>query len=83
MTVQVNVEVVQVLVPSWTADAVYEVMAEPPVFRGADQVRATSVLPRTPLTELGAFGAVAGITALDGLDGADVPAPLVAVTVKV
>ena len=35
------------------------------------------------VTCTGAFGAVAGITGLDGLDGADVPALLVAVTVKV
>ena len=55
--VHVNVEVVQVFVPSWTVVAVYEVMPEPPVFRGADQDRATWVLPRTPLTELGAAGA--------------------------
>ncbi len=81
--VHVNVAVVQVLVPSWTAVAVYEVMAEPPVFIGGDQVRATWVLPRTPLTPVGAFGAVAGVTALDGLDGVEVPAMLVAVTVKV
>jgi hypothetical protein len=62
---------------------VYEVMAEPPVLIGADQDRTTWVLPRTPLTPVGAFGAVAGVTALDGLDGAEVPAMLVAVTVKV
>ena len=53
------------------------------MFIGADQDRATWVLPRTPLTEVGAFGAVAGVTALDGLDGTEVPAMLVAVTVKV
>jgi len=81
--VQVKVAVVQVLVPSWTAVAVYEVIVEPPVLIGADQVRATWVLPRTPLTEVGAFGAVAGVTALDGLDGTEVPAMLVAVMVKV
>ncbi len=81
--VHVNVAVVQVLVPSWTEVAVYEVIGEPPVFRGGDQDRATWVLPRTPATELGAFGAVAGVTALDGLDGTEVPAMLVAVTVKV
>jgi len=81
--VQNRVAVVHVLVPSWTAVAVYEVMGEPPVFRGADQVSTTwvSIWPR--LTPVGAFGAVAGITALDGLDGTEVPAMLVAVTVKV
>ena len=55
--VQVKVAVVQVLVPSWTEVAVYEVIGEPPVFRGADQDRATWVFPRTPLRELGAAGA--------------------------
>ena len=81
--VQVKVAVVQVLVPSCTAVAVYEVMVEPPSFSGADQDRETWVLPRIPLTPVGAFGAVAGVTALDGLDGVEVPAMLVAVTVKV
>jgi hypothetical protein len=81
--VHVKVAVVQVLVPSWNAVAVYEVMAEPPEFSGADQDRATWVLPRTPFTPVGAFGAVAGVTALDGLDGVEVPAMLVAVTMKV
>ena len=55
--VQVNVEVVQVLVPSCTAVAVYEVIGEPPVLIGADQDRATWVKPRTPLTLVGALGA--------------------------
>jgi hypothetical protein len=59
------------------------VIEEPPVSIGGDQDRATWVLPRTPLIPVGAFGAVAGVTALDGLDGAEVPAMLVAVTVKV
>ena len=55
--VQVNVEVVQVLVPSWAAVAVYEVMAEPPVLIGADQDRATSPSLGVPVTFVGASGA--------------------------
>jgi hypothetical protein len=59
--VQVNVAVVQVLVPSWTAVAVYEVMGEPPVFRGADQVRATWVSFGLPTTFVGKSGGLGTI----------------------
>ena len=54
--VHVNVAVVQVLVPSWTAVAVYEVIVEPPVLIGADQVRATWVSLGVPTTVVGESG---------------------------
>ncbi len=82
--VHVKVAVVQVLVPSWTAVAVYEVMGEPPSDTGAVHESTAERMPEVALTERGSLGGLgSGVTALDGLDATEVPAMLVEVTVKV
>ena len=65
-------------------------MAEPPLAAGAVHDTVTwGVVPKgmpitlTAVTPVGAPGALAGVTAFDGAEATEVPAELVAVTVKV
>jgi len=66
--VQVKVAVVQVAPPG-DAVAVYEVIGEPPVFRGADQVRATWVSFGLPTTFVGKSGGLGTILLRVDVDG--------------
>jgi hypothetical protein len=59
------------------------VIGEPPSANGADHDTATCWLPAIPETPVGAVGTVRGVTGALGSEGRDVPAELVAVTVKV
>ena len=58
-------------------------MALPPLLAGAVQVTVAEALPAVADTPVGAPGTVAGVTAVEAAEAAPVPAPLVAVTVKV
>jgi hypothetical protein len=58
-------------------------MGAPPVFVGAVKLTEAVVLPAVAVPIPGAPGTVAGITPLEAFDAVPVPAPLVAVTVKV
>jgi hypothetical protein len=59
-------------------------MAEPPLFNGAVQLSATWAFPRTALSAVGDPGTVAsGVAGSEATEAAEVPAALVAVTVKV
>jgi hypothetical protein len=82
ITVQPSVAVVQVAPPG-DAVTVYPVIDLPPLLTGAVHETAAEALPGVADTDVGTPGAVAGVTAELGADGALVPAPLVAVTVKV
>jgi len=82
--VHVNVAVVQVLVPSWIAVAVYDVTGASPTDRGAIHERTADRTPAVAVAERGSLGGLGcGISALGGLAGVEVPTMLVAVTVKV
>ena len=84
VTVLVVAPVVVALRPPGVAVTVYLVIAEPPLLLGALQVTTTAPLPAAPDTLVGACGTVAvGVTALLAAEDGDVPAALVAVTVKV
>jgi len=84
--VQLSVEpsaVLQDLVLSSTAVAVYRVMAAPPSDAGALQLTVARASLATAATPVGEPGTVAGVTELLAVDAALVPALFVAVTVKV
>ena len=74
---------VEQLAPPGLATTEYLEIAEPPSFDGADQLTVAWWLPTAAVTSIGVPGVVFGITADDGVDAAPVPAPLVAVTLKV
>ena len=57
-------------------------MAAPPLDTGALHERVTLAFPATAVSEVGASGRVRGVTAAVG-SAATVPAPLIAVTMKV
>jgi hypothetical protein len=63
--------------------AVYEVMAEPPLFVGGVKVTVAWPLPAVAVPMVGASGVVAGMTALLVFDVALVPILFMAVTVNV
>ena len=50
---------------------------------GAVHETVADALPATAATPEGTLGVVAGVTAFEAVEDAEVPAPLVAVTVKV
>ena len=58
-------------------------IADPPSDPGALQETVAWASPAVAATEVGAPGAVAGVTAAEADEAAEVPAELVAVTVKV
>jgi hypothetical protein len=58
-------------------------MTEPPLLTGASKETVACPSPRTAETLVGAPGTVAGTTELLVAEAAPVPAPFVAVTVKV
>ena len=58
-------------------------IADPPSDAGALQEIVAWASPAVALAEVGAPGAVAGVTAAEADEAAEVPAELVAVTVKV
>lgn len=62
---------------------VYSVIAEPPLFPGAENVIVACPFPATATTLVGAAGTVAGTTELLVPDWVLVPTALVATTVKV
>jgi hypothetical protein len=62
---------------------VYEVIVEPPLNPGAENVIVASPFPRVAVPIIGASGTVAGVTELLDADALPVPAPFVAVTVNV
>ena len=61
----------------------YPVIADPPLFTGAVNVTTTLSLPEATATIVGASGTVVGVTGKEAVEAADVPMPLVAVTLKV
>jgi hypothetical protein len=80
LTVQPSVPVVHEKPPVVDV-AVYEVTAEP-FDAAADQPRVTLPLPRAAVVSVGAPGSPAGVADIE-FDAEPVPAPFVAVTVKV
>ena len=60
----------------------YPVIAAPPLTTGALQESVTRALPAVAVSEVGASGRVLGVTAAVG-SAATVPAPFIAVTIKV
>ena len=81
---EVPFAVIAVPPPAGVAVTVYPVIADPPVFVGAEKL--TVALPLLPLAEMlvGTPGAIgAGVTADDALEAVPVPTELVATTVKV
>jgi hypothetical protein len=62
---------------------VYEVIVEPPLNPGAENVIVASPFPRVAVPIIGASGTVAGVTELLAEDADPVPTSFVAVTVKV
>ena len=58
-------------------------MAAPPSLAGAVKVNVACALPPVALTPVGASGTEAGVTLPEGAEALPVPAPFVAVTVKV
>jgi hypothetical protein len=74
--------VVEQVAPPGLAVTVYDTSGEP-FAELAAQETVTWVSPRTPVTDDGAVGTPAGVTPLEAADDAEVPAALVAVTVKV
>ena len=63
--------------------AVYPVIALPPSDPGAVQLTCEEALPTAPLTLVGAPGTVRGVIDGEAVEAAEVPAALVAATVKV
>ncbi len=62
---------------------VYDVIAEPPLLTGAENVTTASPFPAVAVPIVGASGVVAGTTALDTAEAVLVPTAFVAVTVNV
>ena len=75
--------VLQCLLVSCTAVAIYPVIAEPPLTPGAVHETVACSVPAVAVALLGAPGTVFGITAAEGEDAGLVPWEFVAVTVKV
>lgn len=59
------------------------VMADPPLFPGADHVKPTCMFPGIAERDVGALGIVGTVIEFDAVDDALVPAAFVAVTVNV
>jgi hypothetical protein len=81
-TVQVSEEVVQVLPPG-LAVTVYPRIGRPPVAIGAFHTTNAPLAPEVAVTLVGAPGTAAGVADAEGAEAAPLPAPFVAVTVKV
>ena len=79
----VNGDVVPEIVFPSLEVTVYPVIADPPLFTGAVNVTTTLSLPEATATIVGASGTVVGVTGKEAVEAADVPIPLVAVTLKV
>jgi hypothetical protein len=62
---------------------VYPVIALPPLDPGAVQLTTDDALAAVPRTFVGAPGTVLGVTAEDAVEAVELPAALVATTVKV
>ncbi len=61
----------------------YDVIAEPPLFAGAENVTDAWAFPAVALPIVGACGTVVAVMLADAADAADVPLAFVAVTVNV
>jgi hypothetical protein len=75
-------ELVQVKPPGDEV-TVYPVIALPPLDPGTVQLTCDEALPTAPLTLVGAPGTVRGVTDGEAVEAPEVPAALVATTVKV
>jgi hypothetical protein len=62
---------------------VYPVIADPLIFTGGSQETVADAFDATAVTLIGAEGAALTAIPVDALDAAEVPARLVAVTLKV
>ena len=74
--------VVQYLLVSCTAVALYPVITEPPLEEGAIHETAICALLAIPVTPVGAAGVLTGVTEAEAADERPVPAALIAITVK-
>ena len=79
----VNGDVVPEMVEPSLAVTVYPVTDDPPLLVGAVNETVTCASPLATVTPVGALGTVDGVAADDAVDCADVPIPLVAVTLNV
>jgi len=75
--------VVVTVLPPGVAVTVYPVTADPPSPTGSVHDSAADALPASASTPVGGLGTVLGVTAALGSDAADVPTPLLAVTLNV
>ena len=82
-TVAVRGPVVVAVAPPGVAVTVYPVIGEPPLLAGAVHDTWAWPLPATAVTAVGEPGIVVGVTAVLADEAGEVPAALVAVTVKV
>ena len=81
--VMVNGDVVPEIVEPSLAVTVYPVTDDPPLLVGAVNETVTCASPLATVTPVGALGTVDGVAADEAVDWADVPIPLVAVTLNV
>ena len=77
------VQVPDATLPNVYAVTVYPLMAEPFVFSGASQVTAAAAFDATAVTLIGTDGAAFMATPDEASEASEVPALLVAVTLKV
>jgi hypothetical protein len=69
--------------PAGEGVTVYPVIADPLIFTGGSQETVADAFDATAVTLIGAEGAALTAILVDALDAAEVPARLVAVTLKV
>ena len=82
-TEAVVVQEPETIFPAVYAVTVYPVNADPLILIGGSQETVAEALPATAVTLIGADGAAFTAMLVDAVDAADVPARLVAVTLKV